>query len=307
VREAVVASLKAEFTGVTCVMGAAPLPRPVRGICFPSSSTTKNHGCYYPTGDGESIFQLYFPAKTMDDAWGTLSAEEGRQYCAELADRLTADGWHADLVTPLRHAQTVIRLGIFAREPLERWVGGGGRIVLVGDAAHPPVPYIGQGAMMAMEDVGVLALLLRHHCCAGGQKPFAPTEASLAAVSDDYQGMRIARTRHVLGNSHKLGATQQKRADSWIYNLQREWAIRLQVMWYGTLPIMRPGAAYDYAADVDARLTGPPPASAAEGAAEGGAKGGGVAVLCESKTLGRLVLLGATVATATLLLRATRR
>ena len=81
VREAVVGELAAEFTGVTCLMGAAKVPRPVRGICFPSSRTTKNHGCFYPTGPSEQIFQLYFPAKTNTEAWGTLDPEEGaRQF-----------------------------------------------------------------------------------------------------------------------------------------------------------------------------------------------------------------------------------
>ena len=51
VRNAVVGELAADFTGVTCLMGAAKVPRPVRGICFPSSSTTKNHACYYPSGN----------------------------------------------------------------------------------------------------------------------------------------------------------------------------------------------------------------------------------------------------------------
>ena len=32
-------------------MGAAKVPRPMRGICFPSSRTTKCHGCFYPTGE----------------------------------------------------------------------------------------------------------------------------------------------------------------------------------------------------------------------------------------------------------------
>jgi hypothetical protein len=49
-----------------------------------------------------------------------------------------------------------------------------------------------------------------------------------------------------LGSSKALGETQQKRADSWIYNLTREWTIKWQVLIYGTLPIMLPGATYDY-------------------------------------------------------------
>lgn len=260
VREAVVGDLKAEFTGVTCLMGAAKMARPVRGICFPSSATTKNHACYYPTGDAEQIFQIYFPAKTMDDAWGALTAEEGRLQCAELAERLTKDGWDDAFAAPLRQAESVIRVGIFAREPLDKWSTANGRICLIGDAAHPPVPYIGQGAMMAMEDVGVLARLLRHHCCKGGTQPFAPTDEALAAATADYEAMRIPRVRRILGSSHTLGKTQQLRADSWWYNLRREWTIRVQVAMHGTLPIMKPGAAYNFVADVASHLA--PPAAA---------------------------------------------
>lgn len=250
VREAVVGPLAAEFTGVTCLMGAAKVPRPVRGICFPSSSTTKNHACYYPTGNCEQIFQLYFPAETKDEAWGTLSPEEGRRECAELAEKLEADGWDAAFLAPLKAAESVIRVGLFSREPLDSWACASGRIILLGDAAHPPVPYIGQGAMMAMEDVGVLSLMLQHFCCAGGFGPFDPTADNLTKATELYQAMRIPRTRHVLGSSHTLGKTQQQRANSWLYNVQREWTIRLQVALYGTLPIMKPGAMYDFANDV---------------------------------------------------------
>ena len=115
-REAVVGSLAAEFTGVTCLMGAAKVARPIRGICFPSSRTTKNHGCFYPTGEGEQIFQLYFPARTMEEAWGTLSPEEGRARCVELADKLETDGWAPIFLEPLRQAEAVIKVGIFSRE-----------------------------------------------------------------------------------------------------------------------------------------------------------------------------------------------
>ena len=109
-REAVVGSLAAEFTGVTCLMGAAKVARPIRGICFPSSRTTKNHGCFYPTGDEEQIFQLYFPARTMEEAWGTLSPEEGRARCVELAGKLEKDGWDSIFLEPLRKAEAVIKV-----------------------------------------------------------------------------------------------------------------------------------------------------------------------------------------------------
>lgn len=55
-----------------------------------------------------------------------------------------------------------VSVGLRARTPLEQWAKG--KCVLLGDAAHPPVPYIGQGAMMAIEDAGVLAKILAHFC-----------------------------------------------------------------------------------------------------------------------------------------------
>ena len=124
----------------------------------------------------------------------------------------------------------------------------------MGDAAHPPVPYIGQGAMQAMEDVGVLALCLKRFCCEHGT--FDPTDAALAAAAEVYQKIRVPRATRVLASSHVLGASQQRRAESWSYNLRREWSIRLQCLLHGTLPIMKPGVAYDYAADVRRHLDG---------------------------------------------------
>ena len=113
-------------------------------------------------------------------------------------------------------------------QPLEKWVDASGRVILLGDAAHPPVPYIGQGAMMAMEDVGVLVHLLRHFCCASGEATFDPSDVKLGAATAAYEAMRVSRTRKILGSSHTLGKTQQRRADSWLYNLQRELTIRMR-------------------------------------------------------------------------------
>lgn len=84
--------MSADFTGVTCLMGASAVPRPVRGICFPSSSTTKSHACYYPSGDNETVFQLYFPAKTIGEDWGPQSAEAWKKQQAELVGKLRSDG-----------------------------------------------------------------------------------------------------------------------------------------------------------------------------------------------------------------------
>jgi 2-polyprenyl-6-methoxyphenol hydroxylase-like FAD-dependent oxidoreductase len=48
---------------------------------------------------------------------------------------------------------------LLVREPLETW--GAGRVTLLGDAAHPMLPYTGQGAAQALEDAVALGRVLQ--------------------------------------------------------------------------------------------------------------------------------------------------
>jgi 2-polyprenyl-6-methoxyphenol hydroxylase-like FAD-dependent oxidoreductase len=79
---------------------------------------------------------------------------------------------------------------MFDRDPITEWVHG--RIALLGDAAHPPLQYIAQGAIMAIEDGYVLA----EHLSAN-----ADTDAALAA----YQAVRPEHCRRVLSASRAWG------------------------------------------------------------------------------------------------------
>jgi salicylate hydroxylase len=51
------------------------------------------------------------------------------------------------------------RWALYDREPLPRWSVG--RVTLMGDAAHPMLPFLAQGACQAIEDAATLARLLR--------------------------------------------------------------------------------------------------------------------------------------------------
>lgn len=52
------ASVQLKYTGVTCLMGIADCPSPVRGISFPSSMVSNFHAVYFPTGPNEQCFQV---------------------------------------------------------------------------------------------------------------------------------------------------------------------------------------------------------------------------------------------------------
>jgi 3-hydroxybenzoate 6-monooxygenase len=76
------------------------------------------------------------------------------------------------------------------REPISNWVHG--RIALTGDAAHPPLQYLAQGAVMAIEDAWVLA----EHVATGADWPTA-----LAA----YNTVRTEHCRRVLTTARSWG------------------------------------------------------------------------------------------------------
>ncbi len=77
-----------------------------------------------------------------------------------------------ELVDAFAHTSTQVRQGIplmwrdrwwpmFDRDPITNWLHG--RIVLLGDAAHAPLQYLAQGAVMAIEDGWVLAEHVGRH------------------------------------------------------------------------------------------------------------------------------------------------
>ncbi|MBP2307753.1 3-hydroxybenzoate 6-monooxygenase [Azospirillum melinis] len=77
------------------------------------------------------------------------------------------------------------------RDPTPNWVDG--RVVLLGDAAHPMLQYLAQGACMALED----AVNLSHH--------MAETGGALDAAFPAYNRDRFARTGRVQLNSRLMG------------------------------------------------------------------------------------------------------
>jgi salicylate hydroxylase len=141
-----------KYTGITCLMGSAPIAKtsPINGICFPSSTTTNAHACFYPCSSEEIIFQIFTPCPENPESWKTLSKEEAKKECTELYEQLSKDGWGKIFTDPIKAADSVLRVGLRAREPIPVWHSPAKdpKIFLLGDAAHPPVPYIGQGAMM---------------------------------------------------------------------------------------------------------------------------------------------------------------
>ena len=67
-------------------------------------------------------------------------------------------GWDPRIERLLSQVQTTFRWALYDREPLPNWTRG--RLTLLGDAAHPMLPHLGQGANQGIEDGMALATIL---------------------------------------------------------------------------------------------------------------------------------------------------
>src|SRR5262249_32682899 len=70
-------------------------------------------------------------------------------------------GWHPDVHAIIRMISKPFKWALMVRRPMDRWSEG--RVTLLGDACHPTLPFLGQGAVMAIEDAYVVAGCLRKY------------------------------------------------------------------------------------------------------------------------------------------------
>lgn len=135
------------YSGATTLMGCSSYPGS-EGIKF-ATSQEGVHAVFFNTAPNEQIWQIFFPTPERPETWRPLTEAEGKQECNDLMAQMLLAGWDDNFLAPLSNARDVIRVGLRARPPIQHWFHG--HVVLLGDACHPPVPYIGQGAMMALE------------------------------------------------------------------------------------------------------------------------------------------------------------
>ena len=94
-----------------------------------------------------NIFAGHVTDEWVDESWAVPSSID------ELLDGYR--GWHPALLKMLAQVSDCYKWGIRDRDPLPRWTDGG--ITLLGDAAHPMMPTLAQGAAQALEDGYALA------------------------------------------------------------------------------------------------------------------------------------------------------
>ncbi|TWB87825.1 salicylate hydroxylase [Bradyrhizobium macuxiense] len=173
----------AVFTGFLAWRTIMPIE--VLGYSLPPQTKlwagTGRHVVHYPIRHGRQFYAaFYVPADQIHREDWSVSGD---------VDDLRAS--FADACIEVRHLTNTITeafiTGIYYRDPLPKWHKG--RIVLLGDAAHPVLPTSGSGAAVALEDSVALAACLRRH------------QSDLAAAFGEFEARRKPRTTQLLISS----------------------------------------------------------------------------------------------------------
>ena len=140
------------------------------------------HLVTYPLRAGRLV---NFVAVERRAAW---APEDWSQSDDQAVLRRAFYGWNPAVTTLLAAVEETWLWGLFDHPPLPDWVDG--RVVLLGDACHPTLPFLAQGAAMALEDAWVLA---------------AELDPDLDQGLQAYAARRKPRTRRVQAASARIG------------------------------------------------------------------------------------------------------
>lgn len=198
------------------------------------------HTVCYPVSAGKAVS---FAATAPAEDWYTESwTAEGR-----VADLLAAYAdWHPHVRELFAAADRVTRWALHDRDPVARWTTD--RLAIVGDAAHPMLPFFAQGANQAVEDAASLAVCLADAglgdagtggSTGGGTGGADP--AVVRAALGRYLRTRLQRTGEIQRISRRntsmlhlpdgpeqrdrdrhLAATADPRGEAWLYGYDAE-------------------------------------------------------------------------------------
>lgn len=199
------------FTGIMAWRGiarAGALPPEMRQPVGVNWVGPGGHVITYPIRSGE-MFNFVGIVEGRD--WAVESWTERGEVAECLADFA---GWHPLVHEIIGNLDAPYKWALLGREPISDWTQG--RVCLMGDACHPTLPFLAQGANMAIEDGAVLARAL------------AADPAHPKAALRRFESLRVQRTSAVVRRSREAAARFHNPAladdIAAIAYIDREWA-----------------------------------------------------------------------------------
>jgi salicylate hydroxylase len=154
-REKLLGEDKAQFTGLLAWRGLVPIDSISSHLQAQVGTNWVGPGAHvitYPVRGGQLMNVVGIIEK---DGWrGESWTEQGTH------EELLEDfgHWHEDVGELMRKIEQPFKWALLGRSPQRGWAQGS--ICLAGDSAHPTLPFLAQGANMAIEDAAVMARCL---------------------------------------------------------------------------------------------------------------------------------------------------
>ncbi len=193
VKAALFGASPARFTGNVAWRLVVPADERLRALVPPTATIwvgPGRHAVTYWLRRGELV---NFVGIVEQQGW----QQEGWTEQGDITDlRRDFAGWAEPVTEIMARAQACHRWALLDRDPMLRW--GEGRVTLLGDACHPMLPFLAQGAVMAIEDAWVLARSLA-------------SQSSVPEALRTYAQARQPRTARVqLGARVQMGRYHQR-------------------------------------------------------------------------------------------------
>jgi salicylate hydroxylase len=155
IRQGLFGEDRPQFTGIIAWRGIVPmqqLPAHMARMVGTNWVGPGGHVVHYPLREGR-LMNFVGALERSDwqvESWSARGTNE----------ELSADfeGWHEDVHAIIRRIPVPYKWALMVRPPMARWSVG--RATLLGDACHSMVPFLAQGAVMAVEDGYLLARAL---------------------------------------------------------------------------------------------------------------------------------------------------
>ena len=213
VRNAMFGAESPRFTGVVAFRAVVPTERVkdvpnIQAFTKWWGATPESQIVTFPLNQGRDTFIFATTAQDSwhEESWTTPgSVDELRGFYAD---------FHPDARALLDACDSVLKTALYERDPLTAWSLG--PMTLVGDACHPMMPFMAQGAGMAIEDGVVLARNL-----AGVAAP-----AQVAAALRRYETMRIERASQIQVGSRGNNWLRSGGNADWVYGYDA-WSVPL--------------------------------------------------------------------------------
>ena len=180
IRQALFGADRPEFTGIMAWRGVIPmerLPERMRRLVGTNWVGPGGHIVHYPLRAGQlmNFVGVRERADWQVESWSTAGSIDE---C-----RTDFTGWHEDIQLMIRAIDVPYKWALMHRPPLARWSVG--RVSLLGDACHSTLPFLAQGAVMAIEDGFILARALAD-------------DDDVAHALARYEAARLVRTTRIV-------------------------------------------------------------------------------------------------------------